>query len=61
VGSFLGVRGILRQRPTGKPTSVEPRRGLSPRVAAGDRSERIVALVQLKRSWDLSSAFSSEA
>jgi REP element-mobilizing transposase RayT len=46
--SFVGERAILSQRPTDSPASVEPRRGLSPRIAASDRSSRIEAIQRLK-------------
>jgi REP element-mobilizing transposase RayT len=44
---FLGRREVLRQRPTGRPASGEPRRVLGPRVAARDRWARIEALQRL--------------
>jgi REP element-mobilizing transposase RayT len=43
----LGARRALKQRPTGRPESAEPRRGLNPRVAARDRWQRIEALGRL--------------
>jgi putative transposase len=45
--SVLGVRRILRQRPTDRPTPGEPRRVLNPRIAAGDKWKRIEALGSL--------------
>jgi len=45
---FLGVRRVLRQRHTATPTSHEPRRKLSPRVAAKNKWRRIEALQRLK-------------
>jgi len=45
--SFLGVAGILAQRPTGRPASREPRRGLNPRVAARDKWKRVEMLGRL--------------
>jgi REP element-mobilizing transposase RayT len=38
---FLGRRRVLKQSPFRRPRSVEPRRGLNPRVAAGDKWHRI--------------------
>lgn len=46
-GGFLGVARVLAQRPTGRPGSGEPRRGLSPRVAARDKWKRVEALARL--------------
>ena len=43
-GRVLGVKAILRQRPTERPTTSEPRRELSPRVAAQNKWQRIEAL-----------------
>jgi len=43
-GRVLGVKRILRQRPTDCPTTQEPRRELSPRVAAQNKWQRIEAL-----------------
>jgi REP element-mobilizing transposase RayT len=45
--SFLGVLNVLRQKPAGRPKDVEPRRGLSPRIAAADRWRRIEVLGRL--------------
>ena len=45
---FLGVRRVLAQRHTDAPVSVEPRRGLNPRVASRDKWRRIEALMRLK-------------
>ena len=47
-GRFLGVAKILAQRPTDRPKTAEPRRGLNPRVAARDKWKRIEILGQLK-------------
>lgn len=44
---FLGVAKVLAQKPTASPTSHEPRRALTPRVAAKDKWKRIEALGQL--------------
>jgi hypothetical protein len=41
---FLGAVRVLRQKPTARPASPEPRRNLSPRVAAKDPWKRIEAL-----------------
>ncbi|HYD53900.1 MAG TPA: hypothetical protein VEA99_14785 [Gemmatimonadaceae bacterium] len=46
--SFLGARRVLAQDPLAQPTSREPRRGLSPRVAARDRWKRVEALTRLE-------------
>ncbi len=46
-GGFLGVARVLAQKPTGRPAPGEPRRGLSPRVAARDKWKRIEALARL--------------
>jgi REP element-mobilizing transposase RayT len=43
----VGVHRILRQRHTERPTAREPRRGLNPRIAAGDKWKRIEALGRL--------------
>jgi len=45
--SFLGVAGIRAQRPTGRPATGEPRRGLNPRVAACDKWKRVEMLGRL--------------
>ena len=50
--SFLGVRRLLRQSPGASPATVEPRRGLNPRVASRDRWRRIEALQQWKAFLD---------
>jgi len=47
-GRVLGVKAILRQRPTDYPTTQEPRRELSPRVAAKNKWLRIEALLRNK-------------
>jgi REP element-mobilizing transposase RayT len=46
--SFLGVRKVLAQDPDARPASVEPRRGLKPRVAGRDKWKRIEAIGRLK-------------
>jgi hypothetical protein len=46
-GGFLGVARVLAQKPTARPASAEPRRGLNPRVAGGDKWKRIEALGRL--------------
>jgi len=43
----LGVKKVLAQKPTARPATAEPRRGLNPRVAARDKWKRIEALSQL--------------
>jgi putative transposase len=47
-GWFLGVARVLGQKPTGRPSSGEPRRTLNPRVAARDKWKRIEVLGRLK-------------
>lgn len=42
--TFLGVRGVKQQHPFDSPTTPEPRRGLSPRVATRNKWLRIEAL-----------------
>ncbi|HET8569781.1 MAG TPA: hypothetical protein VFM93_12455 [Candidatus Limnocylindria bacterium] len=44
---FLGVAGVLAQKPTARPAPGERRRTLRPRVAAGDKWKRIEALGRL--------------
>jgi putative transposase len=46
---FLGARAILRQRITDRPSTREPRRKLSPRVAGRNKWARIEALQRCKR------------
>jgi REP element-mobilizing transposase RayT len=46
-GSFLGAARVLAQKATGRPAPGEPRRTLSPRVAARDKWKRIEALGRL--------------
>jgi hypothetical protein len=46
---FLGAAKVLRQSPWKRPSSAQPRRVLSPRVAAGDKWQRIEALTRLKK------------
>jgi REP element-mobilizing transposase RayT len=45
--SFLGRARVLAQNPFSRPKPGEPRRVLSPRVAAGDKWKRIEALTRL--------------
>jgi putative transposase len=45
---FLGATQVLRQRPTARPASGEPRRQLNPRVAGRDKWKRVEALSRLK-------------
>jgi len=47
--SFLGRRAVLEQEPSGSPTSREPHRKLSPRVAAADPAVRIAAIARIKQ------------
>jgi len=44
---FLGVARVLSQKPTDRPRPGEPRRSMSPRVAARDKWKRIEALGRL--------------
>ena len=46
-GAFRGALWVLRQKPTARPSSAEPRRTLNPRVAARDAWRRIEALTRL--------------
>jgi hypothetical protein len=48
VSKFLGLARILAQRVTARPGSMEPRRGLRPRVAGRDTWKRIEVLGRLK-------------
>jgi hypothetical protein len=48
-GRVLGVKAVLRQRPTDRPTDAEPRRELNPRVAAQNKWQRVEALIRNKR------------
>ena len=45
---FLGVEGVMRQRPSDSPDTAAPRRRVSPRVATRDGTRRREALVRLK-------------
>jgi putative transposase len=45
----LGRQGVLRQRPTDRPQSREPRRVLNPTIAARDKKPRIEAIRSMKR------------
>lgn len=56
--TFAGAEVVLAQRPTARPSGPEPRRGLSPRVAAADKWKRMEALARLvdfvaayRRAW----------
>ena len=44
---FLGADAVRAQRPYDRPKTVEPRRKLSPRVAAKDETVRIAALQRI--------------
>ncbi|MGC4001395.1 MAG: hypothetical protein QM767_29630 [Anaeromyxobacter sp.] len=44
----LGAQRVMKQKPTDRPTTGEPRRRLNPRVAAMDKWKRIEALQRLK-------------
>jgi hypothetical protein len=44
----LGVKGVLRQCPTDRPSTQEPRREISPRVAAKNKWKRVEALLRNK-------------
>jgi putative transposase len=46
-GGFLGRARVLAQKPTSRPAPREPRRGLSPRVAARDTWKRIEVISRL--------------
>jgi putative transposase len=46
--AFVGARKVLAQRPTARPRSADPRRGLDPRVACRDRWKRVEVLQRLK-------------
>jgi putative transposase len=46
--SFLGARMVLAQNPNARPAPGEPRRGLNPRIAGGDKWKRIEAILRLK-------------
>jgi REP element-mobilizing transposase RayT len=48
----LGVRRVLKQRHTDRPSTVERRGTLNPRIAAGDRETRDAVLKQLVRFLD---------
>ena len=47
-GRVLGVKAILRQRPTDTPETPAPRRQLNPRVAAKSKWQRIEAKLRNK-------------
>lgn len=44
----LGVRRVLKQRPTDRPRTFEPHRGLNPRIACRDKWKRVESLTALK-------------
>ena len=46
---IMGRKAVLRQSPFSFPKSMAPRRNMSPKVAAGDRTVRIAALQRIKR------------
>ncbi len=46
--AFLGARKALAQSPFTRPATIEPRRGLKPRVASGDPLKRMEAIHRLK-------------
>ncbi len=46
--SFLGAQEVLAQEPQAHPASAEPRRGLNPHIAAGDKWKRLEAIGRLK-------------
>jgi hypothetical protein len=50
--TILGRQAVLAQNPWDKPKSVEPRRGLNPRIACTDKWRRIEALRRLKEFLD---------
>jgi len=50
--TFLGVSRVLAQKPTDTPSSHEPRRRLSPRIATRDKWRRIELLQRLKSFWE---------
>ena len=60
---FLGRRAVLAQSPHDSPSTLEPRRRLSPRIAAQDRWKRIEALQRLRdfieEYWAARIAFSA--
>jgi hypothetical protein len=57
---FLGPNGVLRQKITSSPNTQEPRRQLSPRVAAKNKWRRIEALRRIKQfQQDYRKAFES--
>jgi putative transposase len=46
--TYLGVKGVLAQKPTDTPSTREPRRHVSPRIAARDKWHRVEAIQRLK-------------
>jgi REP element-mobilizing transposase RayT len=46
-GRFLGIAKVLAQPSSSRPRSIEPRRGLNPRIGAGDKWKRIELLQDL--------------
>ncbi|MFL5300355.1 MAG: transposase [Anaeromyxobacteraceae bacterium] len=49
---FLGIARVLAQSPSARTTDAEPRRALSPRIAARDRWKRLEALTRLRAFLD---------
>jgi len=47
-GAFLGVGGVLRQAPQGRPRRGATRRGLNPRAAGWDKWKRVEVLGRLR-------------
>lgn len=45
---FMGARRVLAQKPTSRPTTREPLRGLKPRIAGRDKWKRIEAIGRLR-------------
>lgn len=67
-GGFLGVAGVLAQKPTARPRPGEPRRSLNPRIAGRDKWKRIEALGRLveflrayRRAWKARRAGKADA
>jgi REP element-mobilizing transposase RayT len=46
--AFMGARKVLAQSPFARPATIEPRRGLNPRVASRDKWKRMEAIGRLK-------------
>jgi putative transposase len=51
-GTFVGVVGVLAQKPTRRPAGREPRRVLNPRIAARDKWKRIECIGRLREFLD---------